>query len=369
MRRETFGIAVMSALWVASAHAQTRGVIPRHITAQPPAVRHYIVPRATHPMIIDGKLDEPAWRAAPWTDDFVDILGADAPRPRYRTRAKLVWDDSCLYVGAELEEPQLWATLTERDAVIFHDDDFEVFIDPDGDTQNYFELEINALGTAWDLLLERAYRDGGPPVNAWDIVGLRSGVALHGTLNDPADRDSGWTVELALPWRSLSPTPGAGRAPQPGDQWRLNFSRVEWRVDARAGRYVKRVDPATGDTLPEDNWVWSPQDEINMHMPEMWGVLQFDGARAGAALSAYHADPDRTPRWRLRRVYYAERAFAAAHGGRYADTLDRLTFDPPLDAPGAVTLHTSATGYEVTTPTADDLGSWHLTGDGRLWRE
>ena len=60
--------------------------------------------------------------------------------------------------------------MTERDSVIFRDNDFEVFIDPDGDTHAYYELEINALGTVWDLLLLKPYRDGGPAINGWDIA-------------------------------------------------------------------------------------------------------------------------------------------------------------------------------------------------------
>jgi hypothetical protein len=43
---------------------------------------------------------------------------------------KMLWDDDALYVGAWLEEPQVVATLTEKNSVIFHDNDFEVFINP-----------------------------------------------------------------------------------------------------------------------------------------------------------------------------------------------------------------------------------------------
>ena len=81
----------------------------------------------------------------------------------------MLWDDKYLYIGAAMVEPHVWATLTERDAVIYHDNDFEVFIDPDGDTHLYYEIEINALGTVWDLLLVRPYRDGGPAIDAWDV--------------------------------------------------------------------------------------------------------------------------------------------------------------------------------------------------------
>jgi hypothetical protein len=74
-------------------------------------------------MRIDGKLDEPAWQHAPWTSDFVDIEGAAKPAPRFRTRAKMLWDDEFLYVAAELEEPHIVATITQKNEVIFHDND------------------------------------------------------------------------------------------------------------------------------------------------------------------------------------------------------------------------------------------------------
>ena len=115
----------------------------------------YVCYRASRPPVIDGKLDEPAWRSAPWTDHFVDIEGDFKPPPRFKTRVKMLWDHLHFYIGAELEEPHVWATLTQRDSVIFHDNDFEVFIDPDGDNHNYYELEINALNSVWDLRLVR----------------------------------------------------------------------------------------------------------------------------------------------------------------------------------------------------------------------
>src|SRR5262245_2591141 len=89
--------------------------------------RHYLCGIASTPLVIDGQLNEPAWTNAAWTDDFIDIEGTVKPAPRFRTRAKMLWDDNYFYVAAELEEPHLWATLTNHDAVIFNDPDFEVF--------------------------------------------------------------------------------------------------------------------------------------------------------------------------------------------------------------------------------------------------
>src|SRR5471030_223762 len=131
--------------------------------------KHYTCHRARAPIQIDGRLDDGAWRKAPWTGWFVAVEGARPPSPRLHTRLKMLWDEQFFYAAAELEEPHVWATLTEHDSVIFHDNDFEVFLNPSGDGRNYFEFEINALNTGWDLFLPKPYREGGKADNSWDI--------------------------------------------------------------------------------------------------------------------------------------------------------------------------------------------------------
>ena len=104
-------------------------------------------------------------------------------------------------------------------------------------------------------------------------------MKVNGTLNNPADHDTGWSVEVFLPWKDLAKHSGKlSSPPKPDDTWRINFSRVEWIHQVKDGKYV-RV-PAHGAKIPdgdhpEDNWVWSPQGEIAMHIPEKWGKLKF----------------------------------------------------------------------------------------------
>ena len=301
---------------------------------------------------IDGRLDEEAWRAAPWSEPFVDIDGTR--QPRLPTRVKMLWDDQFFYFGADLEEPDIWATLTARDSVIFHDNDFEVFIDPDGDTHNYFELEVNAFGTVWDLMLVRPYRDGGPAIHAWDIAGLKTAVDLRGTINRPGDRDDGWTVEIAMPWEILREAAPGRRVPRPGEQWRVNFSRVQWQLDSRGGTYTKRLDEQTGKPFPEDNWVWSPQGAVNMHMPERWGFVQFSDAPAGTRPASFVESPNERVKWALRRLYYRQRQHREAHG-RYAADLaalraseiqvEGLAFRPAMQVTDS-TYEISAAGFD-----------------------
>ena len=61
--------------------------------------------QTSQPVRIDGKIDDPAWRSAPWTDDFVDIEGAVKPAPCFRTRLKMLWDDRYLYIAAHWMSP------------------------------------------------------------------------------------------------------------------------------------------------------------------------------------------------------------------------------------------------------------------------
>jgi hypothetical protein len=230
--------------------------------------KHYRCPKVAHKPKIDGNLQKGFWLRSHWTDAFVDIEGSLKPAPLLRTRVKMAWNGDYFFIGADLEEPHLWATLTQHDSVIFHDNDFEVFIDPDGDAKRYFEFEINAHNTTWDLYLDRAYRDKGNADNSWESHAITA-VDLQGKLNDPSDKDKGWSVEIAFPWECFRANGGMPCPPRPGDVWRVNFSRVQWELDVVKGRYVKRPN------RPEANWVWTPQGVIDMHQPEHWGYVEF----------------------------------------------------------------------------------------------
>ena len=219
--------------------------------------------RTTGKIRIDGRLNEADWQRAATTAPFVDIRGEGYPRPSKQTVARMLWDDNYLYIGAELEEDDIIARLTQRDTIIYHDNDFEVFIDPDGDGVHYFEIETNARGTILDLMLDKGYRSDGSFFIPWNCEGLRLAVHRDGTLNKSGDRDRGWSVEMAIPFEALKRD---FNDPRDYKVWRINFSRVEWLQ--KEG--------------PEENWVWSPTGKVDMHMPERWGFLRFVDAPVGS---------------------------------------------------------------------------------------
>ena len=170
--------------------------------------RRYTCHRAVGPIAIDGKLSEDAWTHASWTDRFVDIEGTHKPRPRLDTKVKMLWDDQFLYIGAWLAEPHVCAYLQDHDLIVYHDNDFEVFIDPNGDAQEYYEIEVNALNTIFDLLLVKTYIEGGPALHDWDLKGLESAVHVEGTLNNAkmSTRAGPWNSRCRGRPRRVRPT-------------------------------------------------------------------------------------------------------------------------------------------------------------------
>jgi hypothetical protein len=331
--------------------------------------KSYICYKTDKPIIIDGKIDEDSWEKVIWTDDFVDIEGNLKPLPRFRTRAKMLWDEKFLYIAAELVEPNIWATLSERDTIIFYDNDFEIFIDPDGDTHQYYEFEMNAFNTVWDLLLIKPYRDGGPAVNAWDIKGLKTGVNINGTINHPGDKDECWIVEVAFPWDILKECANKNTPPKLGDQWRVNFSRVEWKVEVKNGQYQKSIDPKTGKPFAEDNWVWSPQGVINMHYPETWGFVQFSDKTVGIGEDRFKYNQEEDAKWALRLVYYAQRKYYEKNK-RFSIDINELDLkDLKIDGyswPPAIQCTESQ--FEAIINKINRNDKLHIVQDGKTWK-
>lgn len=330
--------------------------------------KFYICHPVSSPIVIDGKLDDAAWKTIPFSDSFVDITGDASKKPFYDTKVKITWDDTYLYIAAEMEEEHIWGNLTQRDSIIYHDNDFEVFIDPDGDTHRYYELEINALNTIFDLLLFYPYRDadipaGQPYLKEWNISGLKHAVHHNGTLNQASDIDKSWSVELAIPLDCLCETnTEQRRKPQVGDIWRINFSRVHWHTEIVDGAYKKIQGKS------EENWVWSPQGVVAMHQPETWGYLLFTNQQPNH-LDFSSVRPSipaiEVPKRLLRQLYLRQHEYKNKTG-KFAQTLEQLQGLNPLP------LKTQSISIETTRSMFEIIMRWHnydlhIRHDGKLW--
>ncbi|TWJ04567.1 carbohydrate binding protein with CBM9 domain [Mucilaginibacter frigoritolerans] len=328
------------------------------------APKSYVVTHTNTPPVIDGDVNDAVWQQTPWTDDFRDIEGDLKPNPPLRTKVKMLWDDSCLYIAAQIYDPAVWATLKHHDDIIYRDNDFEVFIDPNKTGHQYFEIECNALNTIFDLFLNKPYRNNGNAMIGWNAEGLRSAVKIQGTLNNPSDTDQGWTMEMVVPFKSISLGDNV-QIPHDGTLWRINFSRVEWDTKVVDGKYIKLKD-STGRNLKEHNWVWSPQGVINMHFPERWGYLQFSkGNTNNTVFTLPYSEQQKRYLWLL---YYHQKQWQQEHG-TYATSIKKFGLKSKMNIGDKINiLQMEATAHQFVAFITDktDNTTWSINQEGLI---
>lgn len=303
----------------------------------------YAAQKISQHIEIDGKM-ESIWDTVPWSSEFMDIEGLHNAKPQYQTQFKMLWDEAYLYIYAKLVEPHIWGTLNQHDAIIYHDNDFEVFIKPKLATSSYFEIEINALNTIMDLMMVKPYRFGGQAIMHWDTKNIKSAVHVEGTLNSPKDTDKYWAVEMAIPFTSIANF-GSNATPRLNDYWRINFSRVQWQHDVHEGKYTRKKK--NGIIVEENNWVWSPIGLINMHYPERWGFVQFVQNEAASKLPPYY-HLEKTA-WN---IYYLQQLYKNKHQ-QYSADLTLLEGYTEL-------LYENLTKYDIVITLSADKQFYHI---------
>jgi len=364
MKRIFLLICLLPLLFISCKEKRTKEVwYAERPPFNPPA---HVCYRAPGPITIDGKISPDEWDAVPWTNDFVDIEGDLQPLPYFQTRVKMAHDDQGMYFAAWLEEPHVWATIREHDAVIFQDNDFEIFLNPTNDTHNYLEYEVNALGTEWDLYLSKPYRDNPTVLNNWEFAGMRSAIHVEGTLNNPQDTDKFWSLEVFIPWESIYQVMRRENKPQEGEQMRVNFSRVQWNTKVENGEY-KKIPMEGEEKIREHNWVWAPTGLINIHLPEYWGFVQFTEKVAGTGESTFIRNPNEDIKWKLRQLYYRQREYLQAYN-QYASNIADLKPEEIFssDQSGRLKVETTPSLYEIVY-TLDETTSWNIQQDGLVW--
>lgn len=186
-----------------------------------PPLPTYEVPKLKGTIKIDGKLDDAAWQAAPSTPAFVyTMTGGPA---KSETHAKLLYDDQFLYVAFDVQTGDVWGTKTQKDEPIYGEQAVEIFLDADGDGKTYNELEVSPHNVQFDAAFEYRRSDLTKAIQ-WDSH-MESAVQVQGTLDNPADTDRGFTVEMKIPLANLYAVPHL--PPRPGDVWRFNLYYID----------------------------------------------------------------------------------------------------------------------------------------------
>jgi glucose/arabinose dehydrogenase len=181
---------------------------------------------AATPPVIDGKLDDPAWRNAQVIESFQCAWLPEGQRkPATHTKARLLWDREYLYFSAEMEDADLFADITEHDGPIWKCDVFELFFKPAKDKPGYYEFEINAANAKLDMFLPDKKPNATTLHRSDRDFHIDSAVELRGTLNQRTDHDQGWTVEGRIPWRDFLVT---GGRPVPGEEWQHALCRYDY---------------------------------------------------------------------------------------------------------------------------------------------
>jgi hypothetical protein len=226
-----------------------------------PPITKYNINKTSETILIDGNLDEASWSKVPFTENFVD-LSSFSKKVVNQTKAKMMWDETNMYIAFVCEDTSMWATLSGKDKPLFDQDVVEVLIDPDGDGLNYAEFGFSPNAQIYDLFMTKGYSFGGTFNSSWDIGGMKVGVVITGTLNT-SNGGKQWVVEVSFPWSGVPTSPLVTKIKKPlaNDIWRLNLARPDKRY----------LNPAKQTTF----YTWSYTGAIDNHLPSRFGEVTF----------------------------------------------------------------------------------------------
>ncbi len=217
-------------------------------------IPEYFAQRAQRPPTIDGRLDDAAWRATERTEQFVDTMNGVVQEPA--SYARVAWDESNLYVAFEVEDDFLVSRLSGDDPHLWTEDTVEIMVDPDGDGQNYFELQLAPSEEIFDTRYDSRRVPQPFGHTEWNSA-MRGATTVRGTLNDD-EEDEGYIAEMAIPWSAFAAGPTPASVPEPRRNWRMAFYVLDARRDGQGG---------VG---------WSPPLVGDFHVPERFGRVVFE---------------------------------------------------------------------------------------------
>jgi hypothetical protein len=212
---------------------------------------------AVQPPVLDGKLDDKCWEQAVPIEQFASYWDKDKT-PRAGTRAYLVWDDEALYYGATMTDSELRAYGTKRNDTLWEGDVFELFFKPSPTRPEYYEFQANPRALVFECAFPKR-GDYPKDLTRAPVLGNKAVVTVSGTLDQPGDRDEGWTVEGRIPWSAFTFT---GK-PKPGDEWRFALCRYDF-----GPRGTKPILMSS-----------APLSQPSFHRHEDYGRLRFEGRR------------------------------------------------------------------------------------------
>ena len=248
-RRRAGRAAALAVLGAALLGCRDPTAGPGWLSGTRPPPPTYRALRVLEPIAIDGRLDDPAWSRAQPVDLVETLTGRP---PRYRTEARLLWDEGALYVGFACEDDEVWARSGRGDDdPIYEDEVVEIFLDPSGAGRGYAEVEVSPDNVRFDARFA-SWRKDLESARRWSS-GARTAVRVDGAVTHGGEAPAparGWTVEIALPWAAL------GLQPKGGERWRTNLYRLESHNRRQVVEGSGFSPPLRGDFHALDRFGW-----------------------------------------------------------------------------------------------------------------
>lgn len=192
---------------------------PRALSsAPPPTPVDYTCAFTESAVVIDGRIDEAAWKQATLIDRFSLPWLENNPAPRQATRARLLWDRQFLYFAAEMDDERIFTRPTAHNGRVWENDTFELFLKPAQDKPGYYEFEVNADNVTLELFIPD--RDKGGYDQYKDKTRFKFETAVAKRTDG-----KGWSVEGRIRWSDLAPT---GGRPEVNEVWQFALCRCDY---------------------------------------------------------------------------------------------------------------------------------------------
>lgn len=205
--------------------------------------------------IIDGTENDSIWQ------QIIPIVlkdnrsGNEAQESELQTYIKACYDDSTLYFFFLCNDPDIWTSFTQRDEHLWENEAVEIFIDVDDVPETYVEIEVSPANVLFDSYIVDTVNIDVAKTALFNLKGIRTAVAVSGTLNERDDKDDNWTVEIAIPFADLA---------------NENIKQVTTATEIRINFY--RLDENQG--MERISYAWSPTGG-RFHKPAYFGNLTF----------------------------------------------------------------------------------------------
>lgn len=205
--------------------------------------------------VIDGTENDSIWQ------QVIPIVLKDnrseneAPESELQTYVKACYDDNTLYFFFLCNDPDIWTSFTQKDEHLWENEAVEIFIDVDDVPETYVEIEVSPANVLFDSYIVDTLNIDVPQTALFNLKGIRTAVAVSGTLNERGDKDNHWAVEIAIPFADLV---------------NEKIKEITTETEIRINFY--RLDENQG--MKRRSYAWSPTGG-RFHKPSYFGNLTF----------------------------------------------------------------------------------------------